>query len=166
MSSADSIHFPDSLRYSTMLKKRTVYGGGGIMPDVFVPVDTTRYTDLHRELVNKGILNRFTLTYVDDNRQALLDKYKNSQEFIRQFQFDDELLEELFKLAIKDNVNITEERRQEDLSLLRLQCKAYIARDLFKSADYYKVMAPMNESLQEALRILGDKKLRARYGLL
>ena len=167
MSSADSIHFPDSLRYSTMIEKRTVYGGGGIMPDVFVPVDTSRYTDLHRELVNKGILNRFILTYVDENRRALLDKYgDNSQEFIREFQFDDVLLEELFKLAIKENVKITDEHRQEDLSVLRLQCKAYMARDLWKSADYYKVMAPLNESLQEALRILGDKKLKARYGLL
>jgi carboxyl-terminal processing protease len=167
MSSADSIHFPDSLRYSTMIEKRTVYGGGGIMPDVFVPVDTSRYTDLHRELVNKGILNRFILTYVDENRRALLDKYgENSQEFIQEFQFDDELLEELFKLAIKENVKITDEHRQEDLSVLRLQCKAYMARDLWKSADYYKVMAPLNESLQEALRILGDKKLKARYGLL
>jgi carboxyl-terminal processing protease len=131
MSSADSIHFPDSLRYSTMIEKRTVYGGGGIMPDVFVPVDTSRYTDLHRELVNKGILNRFILTYVDENRRALLDKYgENSQEFIQEFQFDDELLEELFKLAIKENVKITDEHRQEDLSVLRLQCKAYMARDL------------------------------------
>jgi carboxyl-terminal processing protease len=137
------------------------------MPDVFVPVDTSRYTDLHRELVNKGILNRFILTYVDENRRALLDKYgENSQEFIQEFQFDDELLEELFKLAIKENVKITDEHRQEDLSVLRLQCKAYMARDLWKSADYYKVMAPLNESLQEALRILGDKKLKARYGLL
>jgi len=104
---------------------------------------------------------------VDENRRALLDKYgENSQEFIQEFQFDDELLEELFKLAIKENVKITDEHRQEDLSVLRLQCKAYMARDLWKSADYYKVMAPLNESLQEALRILGDKKLKARYGLL
>ncbi|MDD3431126.1 MAG: S41 family peptidase, partial [Bacteroidales bacterium] len=166
MSSADSIHFPDSLRYSTLLKKRTVYGGGGIMPDVFVPIDTTRYTDLHRELVNKGILNRFTLTYVDDNRQALLEKYGNSQQFIKQFELSDEALEELFRMAQADSVKITAERRQEDLSVLRMQCKAYIARDLWKSADYYKVMAPMNEPLQEALRILGDKKQKARYGLL
>lgn len=166
MSNADSIHFPDSLRYSTLLKQRRVYGGGGIMPDVFVPIDTTRYTDLHRELVNKGILNRFTLTYVDENRSTLMAAYQDASTFIQQFEVDDQLLEEMFQLAIREKVNIDEERRQEDMSVLKLQCKAYMVRDLWKTADYYRVMAPINESLQEALRIMGDKKLKARYGLL
>ena len=165
MANEDSIHFPDSLRYSTLLKKRTVYGGGGIMPDVFVPIDTVHYTALHRELVNKGILNRFTLRYADENRQSLINKYGNSQEFIKQFELTDEILEEMFQLAQSDGVTIKPEQKQEDLYTLRLQCKAYIARNIWKSADYYQVMAPLNESLQEALRILDDKKLKSRYGL-
>ena len=62
--SADSIHFPDSMKYSTLANGRTVYGGGGIMPDVFIPMDTTRYSDYHRDIVAKGLVNRVAMNYL------------------------------------------------------------------------------------------------------
>ena len=71
---ADSIHFPDSLKVQTKKLKRTVYGGGGIMPDYFVPVDTTLYTDYHRNLVAKGVVIKTTMNFIEKNRKALLDK--------------------------------------------------------------------------------------------
>lgn len=165
MQSADSIHFPDSLRYTTLLKQRTVYGGGGIMPDVFVPLDTTRYTDLHRKLVNKGVLNRFTLQYTDDHRQALKEAYPRSDDFIQKFEVGEDMLKVLFSMAASDKISITQADSASDMSVMKCQIKAYIARDLYKSADYYRVMAPENDALQEALRILGDKKRKAQYGL-
>ncbi|MBQ9201600.1 MAG: S41 family peptidase [Bacteroidales bacterium] len=165
MLSADSIHFPDSLKYETLLKGRTVYGGGGIMPDVFIPYDTTRFTQLHRQLISKGILNQFTLRYTDDHRQMLKEQYKTEDDFIRSFSVSDEVLEELFRLARQENLDLSQEQLSSDMTVLKLQLKAYIARDLYATAAYYKVMSSENEALQEALRILSDKKLRKRYGL-
>lgn len=76
--SADSIHFPDSMKYNTLETKRIVYGGGGIMPDVFIPVDTTRYTDYHRSLVATGLVNRVSMSYLDRNRAAMNKNIRNS----------------------------------------------------------------------------------------
>ncbi len=165
MLSADSIHFPDSLKYATLLKQRTVYGGGGIMPDVFVPVDTTRVSRLHSLLINRGVLNRYTLTYVDEHREELKSQYPTDDKFVESFAVSDEMMAEMLALAESEKCEITDEMRQSDTQLIRLQTKAYIARDLYKTADYYKVMAGENDSLSEALRVLGDRKLRAQYGL-
>ena len=163
--SADSIHFPDSLRYATLVKGRTVYGGGGIMPDVFVPLDTTRMTDLHRKLIQKGILNRFVLNYVDTHRADLKAAYPTADDFRARFQTDDALMEELLAAARADKFSPTEQQLAADQSVLRLQLKAYIARDLYTTAEFYKVMAPENDALQEALRILSDRKRCEKYGL-
>lgn len=135
------------------------------MPDVFVPYDTTRFTDLHRQLINKGILNQFTLRYTDDHRQELKAQYQSEEEFIKSFSVTDEVVEDLLRLARQEKFNPTDEQLAADRSVLKLQLKAYIARDLYATAAYYKVMAPENEPLQEALRILSDKKLKKRYGL-
>jgi len=78
---ADSIHFPDSLKYKTLVNKRTVYGGGGIMPDYFVPIDTTTLTNLHRDLIAKGVVNRISISEVDKNRNALLANYPDVEIF-------------------------------------------------------------------------------------
>ena len=81
MMNADSIHFPDSLKYATLVNKRTVYGGGGIMPDVFVPIDTTIGTSLHRQMLAKGVINRITIQEVDNNRKQLLGTYPTIETF-------------------------------------------------------------------------------------
>ncbi len=87
MVSADSVHFPDSLKYKTLINKRTVYGGGGIMPDVFIPADTTHNSDYYRRLVKKGILNTFTLEYFDKNRTKLNINIKRSTTLKNKFEF-------------------------------------------------------------------------------
>jgi len=165
MLSADSIHFPDSLRYSTLTKGRTVYGGGGIMPDIFVPLDTTRMTELHRALIYNGILNRFTLQYVDSHRAELKGQYPEEDGFIRSFEVSEAILQEMFDLAKSEKFEVTEKHLSSDMTLLKLQVKAYIARDLYRTAAFYKVMQGENEALQEALKVLHDKKLRTKYGL-
>lgn len=165
MISADSIHFPDSLKYHTLTKHRVVYGGGGIMPDVFVPMDTTRFTPLHRLLVNRGVLNRYCLNYVDDHRSELKTAYPEADIFIDKFEVSDEMINEMIALAEAEKITIKDEDRASDKTVLKLQTKAYMARDLYKTAAYYQVMAPENEALQKALEILKSAKLRKEYGL-
>ena len=95
---ADSIHFPDSLRYQTLKLKRTVYGGGGIMPDIFVPLDTTRYTDFHRKIVARGIVNKVCTQYIIKNRAELKKKYPTFEKYKKEFQIDDTVLNSLISM--------------------------------------------------------------------
>ena len=97
--SADSIHFPDSMKYQTLQNKRTVYGGGGIMPDVFIPIDTTRYSDYHRDLVSKGLVNRVAMDYLDQHRKELTKAYKKPEKYKEEFEVTDEILAHLRDLA-------------------------------------------------------------------
>ena len=105
MMSADSIHFPDSLKYTTLINKRTVYGGGGIMPDYFVPLDTTYYTDIYRALVASGSISRIAMTYIDNNRAALKEKYPDFAAFKSKFNVSEEMLKELLSLYEVESKN-------------------------------------------------------------
>ena len=102
---ADSIHFPDSLRYQTLNLKRSVYGGGGIMPDIFVPLDTTRFTDFHRKIVARGVVNKVCVQYIDQNRAELKKKYTTFEKYKKEFQVDDALLNLLLSEAKKDKMS-------------------------------------------------------------
>lgn len=153
---ADSIHFPDSLKTYTLVNNRTIYGGGGIMPDVFVPIDTTRFSPMYKQLASTGLLNRFIIQYVDANRQALKKEFKTPEAFNQLFEVDDSTMEELLKLAESEKVTFTDEQKNADNTLLKKQMKAYLARDLWTSSEYYKVMWTENESLLKAVDILKD----------
>jgi len=158
MASADSIHFPDSLRTETLENHRTIYGGGGIMPDVFIPIDTAKYTPLHRLISNAGVMNRFSMKYVDDHRAELNSKYPNIDAFIDNFQPDKALTDELMQFALKEKVKLTVADSASDKTVMMRQLKAYLARDLGKSADYFKVSWKENETLLKAIEIINDKK--------
>jgi len=155
---ADSIHFPDSLRTNTLVNKRTIYGGGGIMPDVFVPLDTTRLNPMHRKLSSMGIMNSFSLQYVDEHRKELLGEYPDIKTFIDKFKVGDDIFQKLLKEAEKEKVTLTDEDKSFDNTLMFKQMKANIARDLWKTSEYYKVMWGENEPLMKAIEILKDKK--------
>jgi len=101
---ADSIHFPDSLRYQTLTLKRAVYGGGGIMPDIFVPIDTTRFTDFHRKILARGILNKVCVQFIDHNRSELKKKYSSFDKFKKEYEVSEALLNTLFSAAEKEKV--------------------------------------------------------------
>ena len=103
---ADSIHFPDSLRYQTLSLKRTVYGGGGIMPDIFVPLDTTRYTNFHRNIIAKGVVNKVCVQYIDKNRIELKKKYPTFEKFKKEYEVDDAFLKQLISAAEKEKIKI------------------------------------------------------------
>ena len=99
----DSINFPDSLKFYTP-NKRVVYGGGGIMPDVFIPLDTTLNSDLNRDLVRKGVYNEFVLTYLDRNRKKLIKAYPDMSSFKTNFKIETELKGKFMDFAKKKEV--------------------------------------------------------------
>ena len=160
LTSADSIHFPDSLRYSTLRKQRTVYGGGGIMPDQFVPLDTTRYTKLHRELSAKSYIIETNLHYLDKNRKQLQKKYKTFEQFNKEFIFPDKVIDEMLASAMKkDSIRARDdEERAKTRPALRLQLKALVARDLWDMSDYYQIMNTDDPVVNRGLAILRERK--------
>ena len=153
LTSADSIHFPDSLRYSTLRKHRVVYGGGGIMPDQFVPLDTTRYTRLHRELAARSYVIEANLRYLDKNRKALSKQYKNFDVFMKQFDIPDQVINEILAEAErKDSIKAKdEEERLKTIPTLRMQLKALVARDLWDMSEYYQIINEAEPIVQRGL---------------
>ena len=156
MMSADSIHFPDSLKHSTLLTNRSVYGGGGIMPDVFIPIDTTRYTEYHRRLYNLGLFVRTAMNYIDENRNTLNRVYPNIESFKSNFNVSEELLQNLLTLATNEKVEFNEEQYIQSKPLMSLYLKALIARDLFDINEYFQIINDDNPSLKEAIRIINN----------
>ncbi len=152
----DSIHFPDSLKYQTKRLGRTVYGGGGIMPDFFVPMDTTQYTDYHRNLVAKGIVVRSTTGYIERHRRELQKKYRNFEAFDKNFEIDDAFLADLRTLADKEKVEFDEEQYKRALPLIKTQLKALIARDLWDMNEYFRVINTTSRSVLQALKVLNE----------
>lgn len=155
---ADSIHFPDSLKCQTKKLGRTVYGGGGIMPDYFVPIDTTLYTDYHRNLVAKGVIIKLTMKYIEKHRKELLNKYKKFETFNEKFEVDDELLKTMREMADQEKIEFNEEQYNKALPLIKTQLKALIARDLWDMNEYFQVMNKTNKSVERALEILSSKE--------
>ncbi|MDR1455718.1 MAG: S41 family peptidase [Tannerella sp.] len=154
--SADSIHFPDSLKFNTLVSKRTVYGGGGIMPDVFIPLDSARYTDYHRKVSALGIINIVSMNYLDRNRKTLNKNYPDILRYKHGFNVPEDVLEELRQTAAEKEVEFNEEQYNKSRALITLQIKALIARDLFDMSEYYQIINDENESLKEALRIISS----------
>lgn len=154
--SSDSIHFADSLKFQTLRLHRTVYGGGGIMPDFFVPLDTTQYTLYHRQLAAKGIIINQTIKYVDQNRKQLHKQYKNFSKFESGFEVPEELLQAVYSEGEKDSVKPKDEdERNTTLPMLKCQLKALIARDLWDMSEYYKIMNETNRIVRKAVEVLG-----------
>lgn len=160
LQSADSIHFADSLKHTTLRLHRTVYGGGGIMPDVFVPLDTTQYTDYHRRLVAKGIIPQFALRYVDKNRADLKAQYPDAQKFIKEFTVTDEMLNNLVDAGKAEKVDFDKQQFNQSKEMLRTFVKAAIANDLFSTEAYFQIVNEQNDIYKEALSIINDD---ARY---
>lgn len=160
LQSADSIHFADSLKHTTLRLHRTVYGGGGIMPDVFVPLDTTQYTDYHRRLVAKGIIPQFALRYVDKNRADLKAQYPDAQKFIKEFTVSDEMLNNLVDAGKAEKVDFDKQQFNQSKEMLRTFVKAAIANDLFSTGAYFQIVNEQNDIYKEALCIINDD---ARY---
>lgn len=175
MLSADSIHFPDSLKYKTLKNFRTVYGGGGIMPDYFVPLDTTRMTDFHRTVVAKGLINKVAMNIVDRDRNTLKKEYPSFNLYVNNYEISSQDMQSLVDFYLKDKTEssgkskkgngpqtftVLTEKEQKDydkaLPLMKLQIKALIAEDVWGNTEYFKVINKENDSLSRAVKIIED----------
>ena len=164
-SSADSIHLPDSLRFETLHNHRPVYGGGGIMPDLFVPIDTTAFTPYYRNLVAKGILNRFCITYVDRNRSQLNREYPDVDAFIAKFSVDSAMIDDIVKLGVADSVKLDSVQLERSRPMIETIVKGIIARDLFDTSAYFRVVNPqLSPVYSEALGLINDERRLLREG--
>lgn len=153
----DSIHFDDSQKFQTLRQHRTVYGGGGIMPDAFVPLDTMQYTRFHRQLAAKSIVTDKSLRYIDNNRNTLKKTYPSFQEFNSKYQVPQSLIDTILDAAEKQNLKFKDdEEMKRTLPYLRLQLKALVARDLWDMTEYFQVMNEENHIVQKGLEVIKD----------
>jgi carboxyl-terminal processing protease len=157
MISADSIHFPDSLKVKTLVNNRTVYSGGGIMPDVFVSADTSSYSNYYRELVGKGIINRFTLEYGDKNRARLNADYKTFEKFAKDFNFSSGDIDNLKKMAEDAGIKYVDSEFRLSEKEIISSLKGLIARDLWEMTEYYRIVNTDDIVINKALQIISDK---------
>ena len=154
--SLDSLELPDSLKYETRLRGRTVYGGGGIVPDVFVPLDTTDNSAYFRSILRKGLDNRFALTYVDSLRAELESAYPTEDAFLEKFEVTGQMLEDFQAFATDEGVEFDEEDWSKSGDAIALRLKAMMGRNLLEQSTFYRVISGLNESLERAIEILQD----------
>lgn len=156
LTTLDSIHLPDSLKFKTNITHRTVYGGGGIMPDIFVPIDTSEITDVYKNMVRSGALSTFPLIYVDNNRKKLHKKYETLDRFKQDFVVDQALMDEFLAYVAETDKDFKNDETQFNTSkrLIELRLKAMIANDLFGTEAFYEIYNDANEILQKAIQVL------------
>lgn len=154
---ADSIHFPDSLRYTTLVNKRTVYGGGGIMPDYFVPIDTVG-TLLHARINGMGVISRTAIFAVDNYRKELLKKYNDISSFDAGYEVNEVIVQQLKKFASDEKIEWDEEQFAASRPLIFEQIKALMARDLYDSSAFFRILNNENDIFLEGLEIISNEK--------
>ncbi|MBQ1723369.1 MAG: S41 family peptidase [Muribaculaceae bacterium] len=156
----DSIQFNDSLRYSTLKNRRTIYGGGGIMPDIFVPVDTSEYSTYYRDLVAKGVIYQYAIDYVDKHRKDLKKQYATVDDFDKRFNVTDDMMQALIAAGEKEKVTYNEEQYATSKRVISTYVKALIARDTFAEQEAYtKIVNHENPDLKAALKVIYDDQL-------
>ena len=154
LTNRDSIHFPDSLKYSTKIEHRTVYGGGGIMPDIFVPLDTTKTNQYYRNVTAKNVVLNTSLQYVERNRRTIQRRFNTFEEFNSAYEVTPDVLK-LFQAKAKDaNVEFNEAQYNENLSIFKTQLKATIARMIWGMNAYYQVIQDLDETIQRAVTFM------------
>lgn len=152
----DSIHYNDSLKVNTLRLGRGIYGGGGISPDRFVALDTTAYTKYYRNVMAKGLINRFVIKYVDANRKKIKDRFKTDREFISGFEVTPEMLDELRKLSYKEGVEYDAEEAEKSRPLFCMVLKGLIGRDIYDNSTYYKVYNTYDPIFRKALEVINS----------
>ncbi len=150
----DSISFPDSLQYQTLTKGRTVYGGGGIMPDVFIPLDTTENTSYHRKIVANGVINSTVIDYMRENEVQLKSKYTEFELFKTDYEFPDKWIQKAIKNAEAEGVKFDEAEFNRSKQVIKLQMKAIVAHNLWGPEEQQIVLDANNKSLKKAIEIL------------
>ena len=152
---ADSIRFPDSIKYYTT-SKRVVYGGGGIMPDIFIPMDTTSSSKYYNDLWRKGVFNDYTMDYLEKNRNQLEKQYPNLNAFRTGFDMDDKLMREFIDYAIVKGVAEDSTGIERSGKEIKYIVKGLLGRNLFDVSAYFELISPVDNELQKAIEVLKD----------
>lgn len=152
--SASSIQFPDSLKFATQISKRTVYGGGGIMPDVFVPLDTTENSRYFSDIIRVGVQSEWALTYVNAQREQLLAAYPTVNEFVTKYQIPAAEEQKVIDMAVAKEVPFNEKGYQTSRHAILVRSKALVARDLYENEAFYAVINDLNPALKKAVEVL------------
>lgn len=163
LSSADSTHFDESLLRHTLKLHRPVYGGGGIMPDRFVPIDTTYYTTYYRDILAKGALHLYCTNYIDTNRARLKRDYPTEDTFVNRFEVTPQMVQGLVDLARKEGIEPDSAMLATSEPALKVYLKALIGRDLFEQSTYYRVANALNPVYRSALNLISDPAEYRRY---
>ncbi len=160
---ADSIKLPDSLKFYTLSKNRLVYGGGGIMPDVFVALDTSDITDYFSNLIRGGHVNSYSLEFVNTNREQLRKKYPDIKKFIADFTMDQVRMDDFFAYVSKEDPKLTFDQQAYEVSgkAIRIRIKSNIAQDLFGYSESYQIFNELNEVVQKATSLFKDNAYNA-----
>jgi len=151
LTSKDSIHFPDSLMFVTP-KGKTVYGGGGIMPDVFIPLDTNNYHQSISKANRKDLVRSFAFDYTNKHRVEL--EAVSLESFMQLFEIDALTWDALTKQCLEAGVDLKmHEWTMQDKKIISTQLKAFIARNIWNDAGFYPVLHQIDETFQEAIRL-------------
>ncbi|MEN8120657.1 MAG: S41 family peptidase [Bacteroidota bacterium] len=176
--SEDSIHFVDSLKYLTLNKNRKVFGGGGIMPDIFIAADTSAVPAFYRKLLRTGKLNEFILKYIDNNRTVLISRYPDFNSYKENFKVDNSILNELIKFAVIEELkdpdskeyllaleskttdnNIYDPILDGNEEMLKHQLKALIARNIWGDRTFYEIFNQKDKTYLKAIAVLKNPQL-------
>lgn len=158
----DSIRTADSLMTKTLVTKRKVFGGGGIVPDIFVPLDTSVHYRYFNNLVRKNIFFPYVVSYIDQHRKELLKKYPDFQNFRDNFKVAPATLDELMVLGEKSGITKEPESVDALKDVIFRQIRALIARDLYEPGNYYRIMLEEDMEVKKAIELLSDPKSYSR----
>ena len=158
LTSLDSIAFPDSLRFLTR-NNRVVYGGGGILPDIFVPLDTNNTSEYYSKVLRKGLMNTFSLTYADKNRNEFMVRYKTDDIFFKDFDVKT-ILPEFIEFCKVEGIEYVEDDYRKSEIFFKTRIKALIARSLWGRSAFYKIINPIIPAYKKAMEVMKDDTFR------
>lgn len=159
-----SSHTADSLlqqgqAYKTLVKGRTVYGGGGVMPDVSVPLDTTGYAPYWGQLVRRGVILEMVVTELDRSRADLRSRYPDFDRYAANFEVDQAMLDRLVALGESRGVSPDPDGLERSKEVIKTQLKALIAQRLWNTTEYYRIInADLDPEFAQALAALKQKQ--------
>ncbi len=163
MFSADSIKFDESQKFKTLINGRTVFGGGGIMPDIFIPMDTSSHYKYINKLRRKSVIYNYVLDYIDVNRNKLKSKYSDFDQFDKHFEVTTAMINKVVENGEKEGIEKDETSLEFSSNDMKKEIKAIIARDLFSRNDFYKVIYKDDKDILKALEVLENQKKYDSY---
>lgn len=153
---ADSIHLDTTETFYTLRNHRPVYGGGGIMPDVFVPVDTSRVSPFYRQISAKSIIIKSVFKFIEQNRDQILAQYPNEAAFAQNFIIPDELDQDILNRAAEAEIEFSQEDWERSKELIHAITLGLLTRDIFTNGIYVRATNPLNPDFIEALSLIND----------